>query len=99
VPRLLQSFESIEPAFFTGAEREALLDLYSGIPEINFSDEVLAANPYDLAVLSAGDLGWSDLGDTERVFSVLDRKGARPAWASRDPGEERPSSLKVAAGC
>lgn len=99
VPDLLQSFEAIEPAFFTAAEREALFDLYSGIPEINFSEKVLSGNPHALAVLSAGELGWSDLGDTSRVFSVLERKGVKPAWVSRDPGEERSAVLKVDAGC
>lgn len=56
LPDLARSVESIEPAFFTGAEREALLDLYSGITATNFSETVLSAGPYGLAVLSAGDL-------------------------------------------
>jgi mannose-1-phosphate guanylyltransferase len=80
VPNLIRSFESIRPSFFTGAEREALLDLYSGIPATSFSEQVLTAYPHELLVLDAGNLGWSDLGDTARVLSVLERKGVRLAW-------------------
>ncbi|HLH06586.1 MAG TPA: sugar phosphate nucleotidyltransferase [Terriglobales bacterium] len=98
LPDLVRSVESIEPAFFTGAEREALLDLYSGVTATNFSETVLSAAPYDLAVLSAGDLGWSDLGDTARVLSVLERKGVRPEWAFGVQEEESARYLRVAVG-
>lgn len=80
LPALVCSFETVQPAFFTGAEREALLDFYSGIPESNFSEEVLSTQSSELAVLPAGNLGWSDLGDTARVLSVLKRKGVQPEW-------------------
>jgi len=80
LPDLVRSFESIQEAFFTGAEREALIDLYSGMPVSNFSDEVLSKHPGDFAVLSVGNLGWSDLGDSARVLSVLARKDVRPEW-------------------
>ena len=83
LPHLVSSFESIQPTFFTGAEREALLDLYSGIPASDFSQQVLSAHPRALAVLPARHLGWSDLGDAARVLSVLERRSATPAWATR----------------
>ena len=37
----------------------------------SFSQEVLSARPCDLAVIRARSLGWSDLGEPERVSSVL----------------------------
>jgi mannose-1-phosphate guanylyltransferase len=76
LPSLLRGFEAARPSLFTGAEREALLDLYSGIPASSFSDDVLSASPSNLAVLSCGNLGWSDLGETRRVLSVLRLKAA-----------------------
>ena len=81
LPKLLDSFESYRPAFSTPAEPSALLAIYSRIRSSSFSDEVLAACPDELAVLSCDDLGWSDLGEPRRVLSALRRKGARPAWA------------------
>jgi mannose-1-phosphate guanylyltransferase len=81
LPELLDSFESHRPAFCTPAEPQVLLELYSSIRSSSFSEEVLAVYPDDLAVLSCGDLGWSDLGEPKRVLSVLRRKGAKPTWA------------------
>ena len=75
LPSLVESFESIRPSLFTAIEPAALLHLYSRIRASNFSDDVLAARPNDLAVLSGGNLGWSDLGATSRVLSVLGRNG------------------------
>jgi mannose-1-phosphate guanylyltransferase len=81
LPGLLESFESIRPSLFTEQEREALVHLYSGIHTSNFSDEVLAKSSNDLAVLSGANLGWTDLGDTSRVLSVLGENGIRAEWA------------------
>ena len=81
LPRLLESFESIRPSLFTEQERGALVRLYSGIHASNFSDEVLAKSPSDLAVLSCGNLGWSDLGETSRVLAVFGQNGISAEWA------------------
>jgi len=34
-------------------------------------------------VLRCANLGWSDLGETHRVLSVLERKDVKPEWASQ----------------
>jgi len=81
LPSLVESFESIRPSLFTALEPAALLRLYSEIRVHSFSDDVLATRPHDLAVLSGGNLGWSDLGETSRVLSVLGRNGTRAEWA------------------
>lgn len=81
LPELLDSFELHRRAFCTPAEQSALLEIYSSIRPSSFSDEVLAVCHDELTVLSCGDLGWSDLGETQRVLGVLRRKGATPAWA------------------
>jgi mannose-1-phosphate guanylyltransferase len=81
LPDLYESFESIRSAFLTETEGAALSNLYSRIRASNFSDEVLSAHPCDLAVLSSRNLGWSDLGEADRVLSVLARKGVNVRWA------------------
>jgi mannose-1-phosphate guanylyltransferase len=70
LPNLLTSFESwaaIQP----GIEDSALGELFSKIPTNNFSHDVLSVRPSDLAVLPAEGLGWTDLGEPERVLSSL----------------------------
>jgi hypothetical protein len=62
-------------------EEPALMELYSSVPSSSFSDDVLAVCPEHLPVLPGGDLGWSDLGESTRVLSVLRRKRVRPEWA------------------
>jgi hypothetical protein len=62
------------------SERTALGELYSSIRAASFSQDVLSVYPHDLAVLRGGDLGWSDLGEPNRVLSILERKGIQTAW-------------------
>ena len=63
LPELLRSFESMEG--------RGLHELYARIPATNFSDEVLSKRPSDLTVLPARGLGWSDLGEPQRVLSTF----------------------------
>ena len=71
VPDMYADFEAIAPTFETAAEREALTKLYSQIEDANFSHHVLAVRPEDLMVMKVGDVGWSDLGEPNRVLSIL----------------------------
>ena len=52
-----------------------LAEIYSQIEDSNFSHQVLAARPEDLMVMRVGDVGWSDLGEPNRVLSTLARIG------------------------
>jgi mannose-1-phosphate guanylyltransferase len=79
LPGLVELFESIRPSLFTAAEGKALCQVYSGIGAISFSQDVLSAQPNELAVLRATGLGWSDLGEPGRVRSALERKGVHTA--------------------
>ena len=58
-------------ASFNGMQSSALREIYATIPATNFSDEVLTKRPSDLTVLPARGLGWSDLGEPQRVLSAL----------------------------
>jgi hypothetical protein len=71
LPKLLACFESMWATTSPGMEDRALDGLYLGLPRANFSDEVLSARPSNLAVMRARGLGWTDLGEPERVFSML----------------------------
>ena len=71
LPNLRACFESLWATTAPGTEHGALDGLYLGLPAANFSDEVLSARPSSLAVMRAQGLGWTDLGEPERVFSML----------------------------
>ena len=94
LPRLIDNFESIRPTLSTVREEAAVSDLYSGIPSSSFSDEVLSTHPYDLAVICSSNLGWSDLGETNRVLSVLESKRVKPEWV-RERAEESNAASKA----
>lgn len=77
MPELFAAFEAVSSTFRTAAERSALAELYSQIEDSNFSHQVLEARPEDLMVMRVGDVGWSDLGEPNRVLSTLARLGVQ----------------------
>src|ERR1700752_119632 len=82
LPELYADFSALSPTFETWAERKALAELYSRIGETNFSHEVLATRPQDLAVMRVGDVGWSDLGEPSRVLATLAHLGVQSQLAA-----------------
>jgi mannose-1-phosphate guanylyltransferase len=72
---LYDSFAKVVSTFDSEAEQSAIRELYSRIPDTNFSHEVLAIRPADLAVMRVGEVGWSDLGEPARVLATLARIG------------------------
>jgi len=78
LPDLLARFDSLWASVAPGMEDRHLGDLYAGVPVTDFSDQVLSARPSGLAVMRARGLGWTDLGEPERVLSIFPlHKGAR----------------------
>lgn len=75
MPELYAAFDGVTSTFRTAAERLALAELYSQIEDSNFSHQVLEARPEDLMVMRVGDVGWSDLGEPDRVLSALAHLG------------------------
>lgn len=71
LPNLLDAFTAIQDMLGTESEERVVSTLYARSAPSNFSDDVLAQCPQDLAVLRGHDLGWSDLGDPGRVLSAL----------------------------
>jgi len=74
-PEAYNLFAAISPTFGTISEKAAVHQIYAKLPEVNFSHEVLARRPNDLAVMRVGDVEWSDLGEPTRVLSALARVG------------------------
>ncbi len=81
LPKLYAEFASIIPTFETAAERKAVRELYNKLEDSNFSHQVLAVRPQDLAVMRVEDVGWSDLGEPTRVLSTLARLGVQSQLA------------------
>ncbi len=81
MPEMYAGFAAITPTFETANEHKALAELYSHIEDSNFSHQVLAVRPEDLMVMRVGDVGWSDLGEPNRVLSALARIGVQSELA------------------
>jgi mannose-1-phosphate guanylyltransferase len=81
MPEMYADFATVTSTFETATEHKALAALYSQIEDSNFSHQVLAVRPGDLMVMRVGDVGWSDLGEPNRVLSALARIGMQSELA------------------
>src|SRR5690242_11518185 len=81
MPEMYSAFAAIAPTFETANEHKALAALYSHLEDANFSHQVLAVRPEDLMVMRVADVGWSDLGEPNRVLSTLARLGVQSELA------------------
>ncbi|HEY1758518.1 MAG TPA: sugar phosphate nucleotidyltransferase [Bryobacteraceae bacterium] len=62
------------------ADDGAIASLYNSIPAADFSKQVLSARNPRLAVLNLGDVGWSDLGEPQRLVETLSLHGIHNSW-------------------
>jgi mannose-1-phosphate guanylyltransferase len=69
-----------EPMMYGEIADEALESLYDSIASADFSKVVLSAGNPRLTVLNLGDVGWSDLGDPQRLIDTLSTHGIRNPW-------------------
>jgi mannose-1-phosphate guanylyltransferase len=81
LPEMYAAFAATAQTFETAVEHKALAQLYSHTEDSNFSHQVLAVRPEDLMVMRVGDVGWSDLGEPNRVLSTLARSGMQTELA------------------
>ena len=81
VDALLKMTRAALPQLYAAFERETIAEIYSQIEDSNFSHQVLAVRPLDLMVMKVGDVGWSDLGEPNRVLSALARIGVESELA------------------
>lgn len=80
-PDLLE--EMSRARLWNGEETHLEYSAYLHISTGSFSREVLAAETGRLLVLRMDEAGWSDLGDPQRVTSVIQETGAKPRWFAR----------------
>lgn len=92
-PELAGRFSVIVPSLTTSEEERVAGELYTQLGEVNFSQHVLATSPGSLAVLRVGGLTWSDMGQPERVLSMMADLGLSPP-----PLRSRSLAAKAAAG-
>lgn len=76
-PELARRFEAVAPALGGSGEQSAIEALYAGLSETNFSRDVLAKRPGNLAVLVADSVAWSDLGRPNRALAAMRDAEAR----------------------
>jgi mannose-1-phosphate guanylyltransferase len=72
---LAASMSAIRPSMYTVFERAAIERLYLRIPAANFSHEVLARFPEDLATIPVFGVDWSDIGEPQRLAALFKRLG------------------------
>ena len=80
IPALYRAFACLTPLFGTQSEAKAVTKLYRRLGEKNFSHQVLALRPEQLAVLKVTGVRWNDLGEPKRVMASLHMAGVRPHW-------------------
>jgi mannose-1-phosphate guanylyltransferase len=86
-PALAQAFDALEDEPAPPIESGDLDPLYARLAPIDFSRQVLAAQPDRLAVLPVRGVEWNDLGDPGRVRETRERAsgwtvGVRPSAAA-----------------
>ena len=63
------------PALYGAFQEEDIGGLYESLAVADFSKRILTASTERLAVLCLGDVGWSDLGEPQRVIRALSENG------------------------
>ena len=83
IPDLCETFGPLRAVLGTPVEEQVAREVYGRSPSRDFSREVLAARPPNLAVLPVRGVEWTDLGDPRRALATRVRVGfgrERVAW-------------------
>jgi len=94
----LEMIAAAKPALHQSFQTEVIEDLYEDLPTTDFSTQVLAASTERLAVFCLGDVGWSDLGDPQRVIGTLSENGLESSWMALWRREARGHALTMRSG-
>lgn len=97
-PDIYSAFESLQESDCLEDEARMARTIYAGIPTCDLSKCVLARVPERLGVFCLGDVGWSDLGNPERLVEVVRRIGEPSDWLNEWRETNRPSLAKGPAG-
>jgi mannose-1-phosphate guanylyltransferase len=77
VPDMARAFELVEQ--FSGAEDDTVRRVYGSLAPVDFSRDVLAHHTARVAVARIPPVGWTDLGQPDRVHSLWTARGSRAA--------------------
>jgi hypothetical protein len=69
-PRLCVGFSPLASSVGLASEGISAAAVYARLPIIDFSRDVIAAQPERLSVLEAPAMGWTDLGRADRVLTL-----------------------------
>ena len=81
-PDVFEAFNPLREKACPKEEACIAQTLYVGLPTVDLSKCVLSAVPEKLGVFCLGDVGWSDLGDPQRLLEVLSNAGEANDWAT-----------------
>jgi mannose-1-phosphate guanylyltransferase len=87
IPGLCEAFGPLRAVLGTPEEEKVADEVYARTPSRDFSREVLAARPPNLAVLPVRGVAWTDLGDPRRVLATRSRVGFGREWVGRPLAE------------
>lgn len=82
LPMMYGMFDMSGPFLGDARETAAVRSIYKWIKETNFSSEVLERAVARLLVMRVAGVGWTDLGEPQRVLGVLTGLGIQPEWAA-----------------
>jgi mannose-1-phosphate guanylyltransferase len=80
----------------SGAGWPSIVDMYTRLPELDFSRDLIQGRESSLCVLRVPPCGWSDLGTPHRVGETLRRLPDRPKL-TREPEPRLPGYINLAA--
>ncbi len=81
-PQMMSLFESLAEAIGSVQETQVLGSLYSRMPSLNFSSELLQRLTEYIGVMKLEGVLWSDWGRPERIVSSLKKIDREPAFSA-----------------
>ncbi len=81
LPDMFRMFDASRNMLGTSHENAVVRAIYTWLNENNFSTQVLEKATERLMVMRVGNVGWSDLGEPQRVLGTLSQLGINPEWA------------------
>jgi mannose-1-phosphate guanylyltransferase len=82
IPGLCEAFGPLREVLGTPAEERVARAVYARTPSRDFSREVLATRPPNLAVLPVHGAEWTDLGDPRRLLAARSRLRFDREWVA-----------------
>jgi len=78
VPDLCEAFHDAQAVLGSRVIGDLAKAIYSQIPSVDFSGEVLSQSPDSLSVLPVAGAGWVDVGRPEQLRALISRTAAQP---------------------